>query len=81
MESKSENKWYSLILFVVQFLVLMFYLEIFECNFCHLNKNTKKNVQNRAQSEELIEDKTSSRSSVKIFFILLNVFWGVNIRE
>ena len=63
MESKSENKWYSLILFVVQFLVLMFYLEIFECNFCHLNKNTKKNVQNRAQSEELIDDKTSSRST------------------
>ena len=63
MESKSDYKWYSLIIFVVQFLVLMFYLEIFEFNFCHLNKNTKKNVQKRAMTEELIDDKTSSRST------------------
>ena len=41
----------------------MFYLEIFEFNFCHLNKNTKKNVQKRAETEQLIDDTTSSKST------------------
>ena len=59
MKSPSENKYYSLIFFVLQFLILMFYLEIFEFNFCKLNENTKRNVQQRAGSEDLIDDKSS----------------------
>ena len=30
----------------------MFYLEIFELNFCGLNKNTRRNIQKREQSEK-----------------------------
>ena len=66
MKSPSENKYYSLIFFVLQFLILMFYLEIFEFNFCKLNENTKRNVQQRAGSEDLIDDKStkSQRSTI-----------------
>ena len=59
IKSPSENKYYSLIFFVLQFFILMFYLEIFEFNFCKLNENTKRNVQQRAGSEDLIDDKSS----------------------
>ena len=30
----------------------MFYLEIFELNFCGLNKNTRRNIQEREQREK-----------------------------
>ena len=59
IKSPSENKYYSLIFFVLQFFILMFYLEIFEFNFCKLNENTKRNIQNRAVSEDLIDNKSS----------------------
>ena len=59
IKSPSENKYYSLIFFVLQFFILMFYLEIFEFNFCKLNENTKRNIQNRAVSEGLIDNKSS----------------------
>ena len=36
-----------LILSLLQIITLLFYLEIFECNFCSLNKNTKKNIEER----------------------------------
>ena len=60
--SPSRNKWYSIILFVFKFLILMFYLEIFEFNFCNLNKNTKKNIISRAVFEELIDDEKENRN-------------------
>ena len=64
--SPCENRWYSIILFILQFLILMFYLEIFEFNFCKLNKNCKRNIMLRAGTEELIDDKTdkSNRSTM-----------------
>ena len=33
----------------------LIYLEILELNFCSLNKNTKKNIENRAQQEIIIQ--------------------------
>jgi hypothetical protein len=36
-----------IILSVLQVITLLFYLEIFEFNFCSLNKNTKKNIEER----------------------------------
>ena len=41
------EKLYNLIFFVIQFISLMFYLEIFEFNFCNLNKNTRRNIKLR----------------------------------
>ena len=48
------NKYYTLIPFVFQILALLFYFEILEFNFCNLNKNTIKNIQEREikESEE-----------------------------
>ena len=36
-----------LVLFVLQVIILLFYFEIFEFNFCSLNKNTKRNIEKR----------------------------------
>ena len=44
-----------LIPFVFQIFSLLFYLEILECNFCNLNKNTKKNIQLREEESMLIK--------------------------
>ena len=49
-----ETKQYiCLILFPFQFISLMFYLEIFELNFCSLNKNTRRNIEERQIEETL----------------------------
>lgn len=66
LESK---KYECLALFVPQLLTLMFYLEIFELNFCGLNKNTRRNIQEREQEEMdlneniIINNRRSSLSS------------------
>ena len=39
-----EYRYFCLIPFFFEILSLLFYLEIFECNFCGLNKNTKRNI-------------------------------------
>ena len=44
-----------LIPFAFQIFSLLFYLEILECNFCNLNKNTKKNIQLREEESMLIK--------------------------
>ena len=36
-----------IILSILQVMCLLFYLEILELNFCNLNKNTKKNIEER----------------------------------
>ena len=54
-KSQSTNKYYCIILFVLQFFFLLVYLEIIELNFCGLNKNVKKNVDKRGV-DELLED-------------------------
>ena len=43
----------------MQILSLLFYLEIFEFNFCGLNINTKKNIILR-QKDDLLKKKTTS---------------------
>ena len=42
----------------------MFYLEIFEFNFCGLNKNTKRNIAERGLSEDSIMERDSTTSSL-----------------
>ena len=39
-----------LVLSIFQAITFLFYLEIFELNFCSLNKNTKKNIEERMLS-------------------------------
>ena len=45
--------WLNIIPFTFQIITLLFYLEIFEFNFCGLNKNTKRNIQSRERDESL----------------------------
>ena len=37
-------RWIVLVISIFQIISLLFYLEIFEYNFCSLNKNTKRNI-------------------------------------
>ena len=49
IKQKDSNRWYILIISIIQVIFLLFYLEIIEYNFCSLNKNTKKNISEREQ--------------------------------
>jgi len=61
--STSEYKWYSIILFFLQFVVLMFFLEIFEFNFCNLNQNTKRNIEERGLTAMVMRESVNSVNS------------------
>ena len=60
--SESKNKWYSIIIFVLQFISLMFFLEIFEFNFCGLNRNTKKSIEEREEKTMIMKESVESLS-------------------
>ena len=45
--------WFSIIPALLQVIILLFYLEIFEYNFCDLNINTKRNIQERERADIL----------------------------
>ena len=64
--SKSDKKWYSIILFIFQFIILLFFLEIFEFNFCNLNKNTKRNIEERSLSTMDMRVSIDSVNNVEI---------------
>ena len=53
---KINYKYFSIILFIPQFLGLLIFLEIIELNFCKLNKNTKINIEKRELKEDLNDD-------------------------
>ena len=57
------KKFICVIFFVLQFLTLMFYLELFEFNFCGLNKNTRRNISERQIQEMLLNSDESGRPS------------------
>ena len=46
------NRWIILIVSIFQIIFLLFYLEIFEFNFCSLNENTKRNISEREQRQK-----------------------------
>ena len=52
------NKNYLLFLIPAffQIISLLFYLEIFEFNFCNLNRNTKRNIMLREEEEMLLRN-------------------------
>ena len=58
--SQSNKKWHSLILFAILFIILLFFLEIFEFNFCNLNKNTKRNIEERSLASMNMRESISS---------------------
>ena len=61
IDNKS-GRYYFIIFFVLQFICLLFYLEIIELNFCKLNKNTRRNIQIRGENDFLGRTESGSRS-------------------
>lgn len=55
--SEGEKVVGSYIVFIFLFITFIFYLEILELNFCGINKNTNKNIEFRALSEDLDNQK------------------------
>ena len=85
LNGKNEKKWYSIILFIFQFISLAFFLEIFEFNFCNLNKNTKRNINKRADGEGILGviDRRSTATDIYIEIneYLLNEENNINPRN
>ena len=52
IRKEGNIRFFSIVLFVFQFLGLLIYLEIIELNFLKLNKNTKKNIEKREEEED-----------------------------
>ena len=59
-----KNRFYTLIPFVLQILLMIFYFEILEFNYCGLNKNTAKNIQIREEKET--EGRNSDASLIEL---------------
>ena len=55
---ESNKEFYCIILFVLQFLLLMIYLEVIELHFWGLDKNTRRNILLREREDmDFIQDK------------------------
>ena len=52
----SNKEFYCIILFIIQFLLLMIYLEVIELHFCGLDKNTRKSIQIREREDMNLEN-------------------------
>lgn len=59
-----KNRFYTIIPFVLQILLMIFYFEILEFNYCGLNKNTAKNIQIREEKET--EGRNSDASLIEL---------------
>ena len=66
----NQNKYYTLIPFVLQILALLFYFEILEFNFCNLNINTTKNIQIRVEEESKERQTVSSGIDIDNEYLL-----------
>ena len=77
------KKFECLALFVIQFITLMFYLEIIELNFCGLNKNTRRNIQKRGEDELIgktnLRDSTASLIEFSPDYIITTKGQDINI--
>ena len=68
-DEEKDNKYYTIIPFVFQILALIFYFEILEFNFCELNKNTIKNIQDREHSENEPQKKDVNLIEIGDYYI------------
>ena len=66
LNANNLNDWLSIIPFTLQIIILLFHLEIFEYNFCDLNKNTKRNIQLRERNESLNIDDMKGANIIEL---------------
>ena len=52
----SNKEFDCIILFIIQFLLLMTYLEVIELHFCGLDKSTRKSIQIREREDMNLEN-------------------------
>jgi hypothetical protein len=65
LKSDISYKYYAIILFVLQIILLLIFLELIELNFCGLNKNTKRSIRKRADDD--ISDEVQRESNIELF--------------
>ena len=67
LKKKSEYKYFSILLFIFQFLGLLIFLEIIELKFWGLDKNTVKNIEARISEEDtgLIKDQEKNEKEIR----------------
>ena len=67
LRKESEYKYFSILLFIFQFLGLLIFLEIIELNFWGLDKNTVKNIEARISEEDtgLIKDQEKNEKEIR----------------
>ena len=66
----NENRFYTLIPFLLQIFLMLFYFEILEFNYCDLNKNTAKNIEIREENESKDRDSDASIIELNSQYIL-----------
>ena len=70
---ESDNtRFYCIIPFIFELLSLLFYVEILECNFCSLNKNTKRNILLREIDEMSEKENIDNDSEIEDDLIINN---------
>ena len=82
LKKDNNYKYISIILFVLEFISLLIYLEIIELNFFNLNKNTKRNIEKREikDSEGLLNvDNESNLIEVGTGYFISNEM--INVSE
>ena len=62
LEKDNIYKYLTIILFVLEFISLLIFLEIIELNFLNLNENTKRNIEKRGRIENIL----LSRDNLKL---------------
>ena len=66
LNNRDNSKYICIILFILQFIFLLIFLEIIELNFCGLSDNIKKNISKRSENDmSLVElESDSNRDSL-----------------
>jgi len=82
LKKDNKYKYFSLFLFIFQFLGLLIYLEIIELNFLDLNKNTKKNIRTREKTEiEQLDNDCESEGRVSLVEVEPGYLCEINKNE
>ena len=75
------NRWIILIVSIFQIIFLLFYLEIFEFNFCSLNENTKRNISEREQRQKNDDNSNNNDDGNEIIVRGYDITEGFNYRK
>ena len=77
-KNKNFLKYYFIPLYLIQIFALMVHLEIIELNFCGLNKNTRRNIKFRCESELLLDqiDSIDGNNNIDV-----NINYSIELQE